>query len=124
MLLGFGHLIEYNRGVPIESFYAAIPCFISLVVGITMTTLFGLGQAIMPSGFVGITCDVAFVIYAALMWRDFLRERNFMSRNTYKYEALGPADAAGSGGGGTRLVHRAVASHDPWLKGSRDPLFK
>ena len=115
ILLGFGHLIEYNRGVVIEPFYATIPFLFSLSIGTFMTALYGIGQPFMPSGFVGISCDIATIIYGALIWRDFLREKNFLSRNTYNYEALPGADG--------RMVPKHGSAYDPWLKGSRDPLF-
>lgn len=115
ILLGFGHLIEYNRAVPIESIYATIPFFISMAIGSFMTAMYGIGQPFMPSGFVGISCDIATVIYGALIWRDFIRERNFFSRNTYDYVALADPDDA--------RVPKPGSTYDPWLKGSRDPLF-
>lgn len=115
ILLGFGHLIEYNRAVPIESIYATVPFIVSMAIGTFMTALYGIGQPFMPSGFVGISCDIATVIYGALIWRDFIRERNFLSRNTYDYTAFADTHDA--------QVPKPGLAYDPWLKGSRDPLF-
>lgn len=71
LLLGLGHLYEYKHGITIEKFYVALPMFFSMVIGIVMSTIWGLGARFFPTGLVGIVGCVSFVFYGYAAAKDF-----------------------------------------------------
>jgi len=107
VLLGFAHLIEYNRGVPIESYVVSLPLFVSFSLGIAMTVLYSISGehvSFVPFGLVGTVCCTATAVYLLLFIRDFARNRHFLSRNTFIESERGSA-------------------RDPFLPGSREPML-
>lgn len=117
LLLGFAHLIEYNRGIPIESIYVFIPFIISFVLGVKGSVIYGISGghlSFVPFGMIGVVGFTASAIYLYLFIRDFARNENFVSHNTYTY-----APMHGNG----RPVPQSGSSYDPFLRGSRDSPF-
>ena len=109
LLIGFAHLIEYNRGVEIESYVVSLPLFTSFSLGIAMSVLYGISGdqvSFVPFGLVGTVCCVASAVYLFLFVRDFARNPHYKSRNTSSLDS----SSRGS-------------SYDPFLPGSRDPMF-
>jgi uncharacterized membrane protein (UPF0136 family) len=119
MLLGFAHLIEYNRGVKIELYLVLLPFSISSSTGIITFAIYGVQggepSKFVPLGMVGLVSSIAAALYALLLWRDFFSKKSSVSYNTYSYESLENSE---------QEVPRAGSSYDPWLPGSRDPLFE
>lgn len=72
-LVGVGHFYEYRRGMVVEKIYLMLPLFVSMIVGIVMMAMYGLGggQKFYPTGFVGIIGLISFLFYGYATHRDF-----------------------------------------------------
>jgi hypothetical protein len=87
VLLSIGHAIDYYRKADIESFYVALPCVLSLFIGILMSAIWGMGTSFHSSSTVAIVAWIAFVLYTYAVVKDYgdgslIRRNNFSSQHT------------------------------------------
>jgi len=77
-LLAIAHMIDYYRGVQLESYFVAIPFTISVFVGILMTCIWALGGPFKSSGI------IAFVAWPAVLFYFYALVKDYSGGNTYR----------------------------------------
>ncbi|KAJ1406157.1 hypothetical protein B484DRAFT_456905 [Ochromonadaceae sp. CCMP2298] len=93
VLLSLAHMIDYYRGVQLESYFVFIPFTISVFVGILMTCVWALGGTFKSSGIVALAAGFAVLFYFYAIVKDYGSGSSYRENPWYKAVPMSSREA-------------------------------